>query len=362
VLAITQPGRLTSQEVKNPPLVLLQQADALPTSSDLRITLGVRALEISPIASIPFLEAALAVDPNGWRAKDALAAVLAITGDDVQALDLLEASIASAPRNSGHFYLSPDASQWLSEEEQSAVERGFSRAIQTEGYWAAVALARYRRSVNQFEESAEAWQYAAKHAGTRREEGRCLRAAGSDYIRADKLDAARSVLKEAVLADPTAHSTYTMLLTGAEGRLGDINDARTTHAAGIANGADLKELDLALAQAFRLAGRLELEREALTRWVAAHPHDSRGHYSLGISYYSVRDWSRAAESFRSALSLDSTMAACWYNLGRAEERRYRFVQALEAYERAVLEGPRNATYSRNFDRFVAKIVRSAGER
>jgi tetratricopeptide (TPR) repeat protein len=117
-------------------------------------------------------------------------------------------------------------------------------------------------------------------------------------------------------------------------------------------------MDLAMAEAARLAGDPPLEIENLQRASAIRPRDVRAHYRLGLAYYRLRDYDRAAPALQTATRVSRDYAPAWYYLALAAERDYNFTLAAQAFAEATRLDPKNANFRKQQQRFTARFENS----
>lgn len=132
--------------------------------------------------------------------------------------------------------------------------------------------------------------------------------------------------------------------------------AKAVISEGIKKGADPLSLSLSLAEAAQKAGDQEEAKATLLQALTLQPLSFEAHFRLGLLYLQERNFDRAALSLRKAADLNPRSAPAFYHLGLAEEGRYRFFAAEQAYVRAVALAPDNTGFQRRYEAFLQKVA------
>ncbi len=333
----------------------LSQVERTPARSSAHLRLAVELAELSPSLARRALDAAVALNPVSPGPRDARVVVLAQLGERDIALREIEESMFWAPSTTLHPLLAARAATWLPADSRSAVERGFTRAVDGgAGFRAAIALASFRSSVRERRAAAAAWEQAANLA-PRATSAVLLEHAGRELAWVDDLDEAEVLLRRSIEVDPAAFGPRSVLIAQVLGRRADIHTARREVVEGTAAGADAYELELAFGEAAFRAEDVDLERSVLESAVRRRPGDERAHYRLGLSWYREKQWTRAARSLEVATRLGGGTAPAWFYLALALERGGEFHAAARAFARAVAAAPENLHYREQRERFVARL-------
>lgn len=96
---------------------------------------------------------------------------------------------------------------------------------------------------------------------------------------------------------------------------------------------------LNLGDAYRLKGRYKYAVEVYTRASSLRPREATPHYYLGLSYYSMNQYYRAADAYRRALALDPSMREA----REGSEWLARYMKGRESVEAADLPKATDAT-------------------
>ena len=139
----------------------------------------------------------------------------------------------------------------------------------------------------------------------------------------------------------------------------DLNAAKDIARTGTERGADPLALYLALGQAARTMGNREEEKAAYHHILTLQPYSFEAHSQLGYLYLQERNFGQAALSWRKALEANPNSAWAFYQLGLAEEGRYRFFDAERAYAKAVELAPDNASFHQGYEAFRRKVAANA---
>jgi tetratricopeptide (TPR) repeat protein len=334
-------------------LIAAHPAEAAPHLELIRLA-GGRLPESQWMAE---LHAAVWLDPTNPYARDAWAAALLEQGMKARALRDITRSVAASPNSSTHFYLTSRLVPWLSIAQQSAVERGFRRAIARRYTGAVSGLAGFYQSLDRFASAADVYRRAARLARAPRTRERYLLGAGAGYVRAGKLAAARRMFELAIRDEPGRTRAYECLVTTVLGPERQLDAARTIVAQGVRAGADGESLYTALAQAAESARDPRLAESALRAAVAARPSFG-ALVHLGIFYLNEGKYNHAALIMREAIENQPRSAKAYFYLGMAEERVYSFSAAARDLAHAVRLAPSDTAYQAQYAGFEHKLAQN----
>jgi tetratricopeptide (TPR) repeat protein len=126
----------------------------------------------------------------------------------------------------------------------------------------------------------------------------------------------------------------------------------------IKNGESPHTLYIALADGARRAGDREQESAALLKALDLHPRSPETLSRLAGLYSEQRNFDRAALYLNRIANINPDSAEVFYRIAQAEESRYRFAAAGQAYARAVELAPDNANYRDRYEEFKARVDRN----
>lgn len=333
----------------------LDAIDRRPSDAPAHVALGIRLAEAELALAQPALDVAVALRPTHPSPRDARAVLALRLGDEAAALADIEESTFRAPVREQHPLLASSTASWLSAKTRHAAETGFRRAVKGAGYRAAIALAGFYSGTEDRQAAAEAWKDAAELSPGRTYAAALLRRASFELRTIGQWSQAEALLRQSIELDPSAWGSRAILVAQILGRRADLKEAQRQVEAGIAAGADPYELELALAEAGRIAGNTAFERASLKTASRRRPSDVRGHYRLGLSWYREGRWDAAAQSFAAATRVSGDYAPAWFYLGLASEQAYRFEDAKQAFTKAAAYAPSNPRYREHRDRFTARL-------
>lgn len=308
------------------------QVDARPARSAAQIALSRWLREPGRSRHV---EIAVWLDPLNPRTRDLLAETLLAVGREEDGLVELERSVFLMPDLDTHPALARRLLPWLSPGERSAVERGLTGALAAGAEGAAASLAGFHVATGRLLEAARAYERAALDARTPESRTGHLVSAGSAYLAGGDSARAEAVLRGSVEATPWDPRPYRVLASAIIAHGKPLAAVKLLLADAVERGTDGYELSLALADAAESAGDLAELRSALLSALDERPSSLEGRLRLGHTYLRENDFDRAAIVFRRAVDLHPASATALFHLGVAEEGRYRFAAAEEAYRRAL---------------------------
>ena len=330
-------------------------------------------------------EVAHRLRPNNPQLRDLYASALLRAGKKADGLREISRSVEQAPAMSAHFYLEPGLLPWLSEDEKQAVESGFRRAVDQHVAGAVDNLAAFYSLHQRHWDRGQLLAGALSQAPSRAEKSQRAIAAARSFLAANATAKAERVLREAIATNPADPQPYRMLAEWVYSPVGNLQAVRDVIALGIGNAAPKFQLSLSLAVAlhenrssdevdsaldraraeivaaghngndrfdsFRALaetaarlGRGDRERQALEESLLLRPTSSDVLARLGQLYSKDQRFDRAAWIYQRFTQLEPQSADAHFQLGLAEERRFGFAAAEEAYGRAVALAPNIELY------------------
>ena len=302
------------------------------------------------------LEIALWLDPSNPSVRDLYAAALFRLGREEEALREISQSVFYAPSPATHRYLNHDLIPWLSEPEQQAVEEGLQQAIALGDAQAFGGLGHFYTALKRFSDNGALYEAAARQQTQVKPQAAYLTQAALAYLQAGNDKMGEGLLRQAVTLIPNESQPYQYLITRVFAARRDLDEAKAVTADGIRNGADPFDLSVALAEMAQGLGAYESARKALQYATNLRPSAFDAHFRLGWVYVQEKNFDRAVLALRKALEIDPGSAAAFSLLGTAEEGRYKFFPAKEAYARAIELEPDTTAYQDNYDRLRQKIA------
>ena len=354
----------------------------------------------SPLAwQLSESESALWLAPSNPYVRDLHASTLLRMGKTAEGLREVAQSLANSPSFSTHFYLSGKLFPWLSAGEQKAVEEGFKQAL-ARGYPDALgSLAGFYAALGRYSDQAMLYEQAAQTEKDGAQKTQLLLDAGLAYAKAENQAQAELLFRNAIITLPTDPRAYHHLVTAIYGVKKDLAGAKEIVAKGIKNGAPPFALYLALAEAAkkagspdgskaalssakaeieqasrkgqdpfplyllladgaRIAGDRDEEKIALLAAVDLRPRSSDTLLRLANTYMQENNFDRAASYYRTIANINPNSADVFYQLAVAEEGRYGFAAAEQAYARALELAPENKAVQSRYEELKRKIAQS----
>jgi tetratricopeptide (TPR) repeat protein len=344
-------------------------------------------------------EAALWLAPTNPYVRDLHASTLLRMGKTAEGLREVARSLANSPSLSTHFYLSEKLLPWLSAGEQKAVEEGFKQGL-ARGYPEALgSLAGFYARLGRYSDQAMLYEQAAQTEKDGAQKTQWLLDAGLAYAKAENQAQAELLFRNATATLPTDPRAYHHLVTAIYGVKKDMAGAKEIVSKGIKNGAPPFALYLALAEAAkkagspedskaalssakaeieqasrkgqdpfplyllladaaRIAGDRDEEKIALLAAVDLRPRSSDTLLRLANTYMQENNFDRAASYYRTIANINPNSADAFYQLAVAEEGRYGFAAAEQAYARALELAPDNKGVQSRYEELKRKIAQS----
>jgi len=304
------------------------------------------------------LSGAVWLDPNEPAARDLLARDQLLAGRKSEALALISEAVYRAPFLDLHYYLAPSAVPWLLPEEQQAIARGFSLAIDHHFGDAARDLASFYAQLGRERDAASAYEHGARVTSDPSDRLNLLLEAGKEYARLHDYAHACKVLLGARSVAPADPRPYLELAQNIYGPENNLAAATAIIDQGIRAGADPYTLEMTLASAAEMNGRYQIAEGALTRAQAYDPSFDAA-LRLGRLYFAEDRFPRAVGTLHHAVELNPQSAEAFSWLGRAYEANYDYYHAAGAFRHAMLLAPGDkdlrAQY-REFERRLGKLV------
>ena len=288
---------------------------------------------------------------------------------------------------------------WLSAGEQKAVEEGFKQAL-ARGYPEALgSLAGFYARLGRYSDQAMLYEQAAQPEKDGAKKTQWLLDAGLAYAQAENQAKAELLFRNAIVTLPTDPRAYRHLATAIYGVRKDFAGAKEIVAKGIKNGAPPFALYLALAEAAkkagspegskaalssakgeieqssrkgqdpfplyllladaaRIAGDRDEEKAALLAAVDLRPRSSDTLFRLANVYMQESNFDRAASYYRTIANINPNSADVFYQLAVAEEGRYGFAAAEQAYARALELAPDNKGVQSRYEELKRKVAQN----
>ena len=344
-------------------------------------------------------EAALWLSPSNPYVRDLHASTLLRMGKTAEGLREITQSLANSPSLSSHFYLSEKLLPWLSAGEQKAVEEGFKQALARDYPEALGSLAGFYARLGRFSDQGTIYEQAALTEKDGAKKVQFLIDAGLAHAKAQNEAKAELLFHNATATLPTDPRAYHHLATAIYGARKDLAGAKETVSKGIKNGAPPFALYLALAEAAkkagspedskaalssakgeieqasrkgqdpfplyllladaaRMAGDRDEEKVALLAAVDLRPRSSETLFRLANTYMQESNFDRAASYYRTIANINPNSADAFYQLAVAEERRYGFAAAEQAYARALELAPDNKGVQSRYEELKRKVAQS----
>jgi tetratricopeptide (TPR) repeat protein len=284
------------------------------------------------------LSGAVWLDPNEPFARDLLARDLLLAGRKSEALAQLSESVYRAPFLDLHYYLAPSAIPWLLPEEQQAIARGFSLAIDHNFGDAARYLASFYVQLGRERDAATAYEHGARVTSDPSDRLNLLLEAGREYARMHDYANGCKVLLGARSLAPADPRPYLELAQNIYGPENNLAAATAIIDQGITAGADPYTLEMALASTAEMNGRYQIAEGALARAQAYDPSFDVT-LRLGRVYFAEDRFPRAVGTLHHAVELNPSSAEAFSWLGRAYESTYDYYHAAGAFRHAMLLAP-----------------------
>ena len=307
---------------------------------------------------IPYLKAALRLDPvrASWRRE--YARVLELTGQGQEALAEITESVALDPRFSSHPYLL--RAKELNDGVRAAVERGYQRALASHPDEETVhrEAAFFYQAVERWAEASKAWERAAALSGDFAGYGNL---AGFSAARAEDYDRAERLLRGAIESDPRDPRPYRTLAVEVFQPKERYDDARKILEEALRRVPRTKRADVysGLGSVERARGDEKAAAEAF----AAAARIGRGsvghHWMAGHAFYEQGDFHRAKLELQAAARSDEKNAPVRFLLGATYEKLNDAGAALAEFERAAELAPGEPWYTQHRDRLRKEFADAA---
>jgi O-antigen ligase/predicted Zn-dependent protease len=344
-------------------------------------------------------QAALWLEPINPYLRDLYASLLLRMGKAEEGLKELTQSVLDSPSFSTHYYLSARLFPWLSMREKVAVEEGLKKALDRSYPAARDSLGEFYARSSRFADQAALYERAALDASDPAKKIVFQLKSGAAYARANDEAKAEKLLRQVISTNPDDPRAYQRLVALIYGPRKDLGSAKATVEEGIKNRAPAFFLYLSLAEAAHAAGSpdgrkaaltaakdniksavredqdpyslyllladaasktqdREREKAALSEALRFKPRSSNALYRLANLYMQERNFDRAAFHFSQLTNINRNSADTFYQLALAEEARYQFAAANEAYARALELAPDHAGMRKSYAAFQDKLAES----
>ncbi len=295
------------------------------------------------------LRAAAALRPGDLPTSLRLADLLEKSGDEQQALGMLEDALQQAPDVAaahyrlGRLYASRDRAKSSAHLEQALrLEPDYREAhyLLANAYTLAGRVEDAQRQLDLFEQAdpQPRRHYAdplldaldalrASDARTLYERGLALQNAGD-------LQQALALYNAVLEVDPD-HAQVHVSLIAVHGMLGDVRQAVLHFERATALNPDIAEAHYNLGLVRHYARDFEAAAAAFSKALESNPLDAQAHGNLGVSLEQLGRGAEAEEHFRLALEHDPAASTANFHLGRRLAERGRYRQALPYLQKAL---------------------------
>jgi tetratricopeptide (TPR) repeat protein len=301
------------------------------------------------------LEVALWLDPRDPFARDRYADTLRHIGKEQEGLREITQSVFFSPDLSTHSYLDREEIQSLAPRELEAVEEGLQRAVLADYPAAVNGLGYFYSALRRFAEAGKVYEEAGLRERKPNLQLGLRLNAGLAYARAREPEKAEALFRQVISAEPKDPRAYQYLATQVFAPREEIGAAKAIISEGIHHGADPLVLLVALAEAEQKAGDREEAKATLMAALALQRESFDAHFLLGRLYLQEKNFERASLELRKATKLNPKSAAAFSALAQAQEGRYQFFAAREAYTRAINLDPDNIGLQRRYEAFQRKV-------
>jgi tetratricopeptide (TPR) repeat protein len=302
-----------------------------------------------PARSMSELEIALWLDPINPYTRDQYARRLLIEHNQQAGYCELALSVENSPAASTHAYLHPRLTALLTERESAAVEQGFTAAVAHDYPGAVEALGQFYGQAGRFEDEGKLFEEAATRERDATTSLRYLLLSGMAYVQAGDSDKGEGLFRRVSSADPTNPLPYQDLALLVFAQRKDLKGAKAAVIEGIEKGAEPYPLWIALAEMAEKIGERNEARAAMHKALEIKSDSYEANFYLAMLYFTDHDFEHAAEFFGKAAAVQPNSAYALFSLGVAEESRYHFYEAEQAYVRAVRLEPDNSSYQKYLD-------------
>jgi tetratricopeptide (TPR) repeat protein len=353
--------------------------------------------QISPNRQSQIYATAAWLHPGAAEFRDLYASALLREGRRAQGLKEVGASVALAPSLTRHFYLHERILPWLSADEKSAIEAGFRQAVERGDLLAPENLAQfYERTGQRLAQAQFLAERANRETDTHAKMAWTLKAAES-FAAAEKRAQAAELWRQAVALEPRDARPYQALALAVYAPQGQRERIAAVIAEGVKNNSEALPLYLSLAQAMQQIGAadevknglrqasesiraaaargenvlplwlkladtankitaLDDERFALEQAAELQPAKTDTLARLGNLYLRMHQNDHAAQILRRLIKLQPQAAQAYFQLAQAEEARYGYAAADDAYSRAAELAPDNKEFQGRRDEFRQKLA------
>jgi len=339
------------------------------------------------------------LEPTNPYIRDVYALTLLRMGKADEGFREITRSVLDSPSLSTHLYLSGRFLPWLSVAEQKAVEEGFKHALARSYPGALDNLAEFYARLGRFSDRGMLYEQVALRESDGSKRADFLLNAGLGYTNARDAAKAELLFHNAIAAMPNDPRAYQHLVTAIYGPRKNLSRAKevvfegikkgappfslylslaeAAHQAGSAeeskaaldsakteveksskNGGDPYPLYLLLADAARKVGDREQEMAALLEGLELRPRSSDTLFRLANCYLEQRNFDRAVLYLSKIANINPNSADVYYHLAVAEEGRYRFAAADQAYARAVELAPDNKSFQSRHEALKRRVDQS----
>jgi Flp pilus assembly protein TadD len=243
----------------------------------------------------------------------------------------------------------------LSEPEQRAVESGLLQANAADRPEAPFELGAFYNAVGRYADAARSYEAAALNADDDRGKLHGLLLGGSALMRAGETAKAEALVRQAITVTPRDPRPYRQLISQVYAVKEDIEGAREIVKEGVRNGVPPVPLLLALADTAQKLGNREIAKAALIEALPKQGGSFEVLAALGRVYLQEKNFDRAALTLRKAARLNPDDVSVVSALAAAEEGRYRFAAAQDAYTRALSLDATNTGLRGRYEALLRKM-------
>ncbi len=295
------------------------------------------------------LEIAVKMAPLDPEVRDQYIVALLEGGHHEVALRQLQQSVFNSPLLDTHFYLAPEAIASLDPQEIQAIEKGMLQAVATNLYGAADGLGGFYRLLKRDAEAGKIYEEAGLKEPRGYMRGQYLFEAGRAYVQNGESERAEPLLREAIAHIPRTPTLYRTLAIDVLAARHDFAAATAVIAEGARRGVALASVLFSLADTVKRTGDSSAAIAILEDALSYMPRSHDVHLRIGKMHLDERNFDRAVLSLKKSIQAQPNVALAFYLLGRAEEGRYHYQEAQEAYAQAVKFAPNDATYQQRYE-------------
>ncbi len=178
------------------------------------------------------------------------------------------------------------------------------------------------------------------------------------YGPSTELEKALRALKEATRLNPD-HPNAVYMQGVIEGQLDRYDQAQASFAQHLENNPNDMKGHYLMCVTYRARGEYEKALAACKRAIVEDRNHIEAHHTLGMIYLTQQRSDDALGAFTEVIRLQPRSQAGWFNLGLAQSGRGHYIEAIDAYKRALDVGPANGAINLNLGKIYDELEKGS---